>query len=215
MRVLELLGLIVVPLAAHYGIVREMRWRIFVPVLLALIGVLFYVDGDLPVWGVVWYNADLVAILVMQRILHRPELVDRRMEKIWATMSPVEPGKEKVERDLQALSGEPGMCWICLELDDDGDLLVAAKVNRRSVPGRFRIAGECPHCVLESLLASFTAVELVDQIEFYRTETSADQGCAAYVYFDRSAGTVRIDIAHSGRLAAEEAEGCTVHAVSM
>ena len=214
MRVLELLGLIVVPLATYYGIVRGMRWRIFVPVMLALIGVLFFVDDDLPVWLVVWYNADLIAILVMQRVLHRPGPVDRRMEKIWATMPPVEAGKEKVERDLQTLSREPGLRWICLDLDEDGDLLVAAQANRRSIQGRFRIAGECPHCVLESLLASFTAVELVDQIAFYRTETSADRGCAAYIYFDRSAGTVRTDVAHSGRLAADETEGCTVHAVS-
>lgn len=102
---------------------------------------------------------------------------------------------------------------MCLELNDDGDLLVTANVNRRSVRGRFRIARECPHCALESLLASFTAGELVDEIQFYRTEISADQGCAAYLYFDRSAGTVRVDITHAGRLAADEAPGCTVHAV--
>ncbi|MGW2725573.1 hypothetical protein [Streptomyces sp. NPDC001492] len=213
MRELELLSLAVVPLATYYGMARQRRWRILVPALYALTGVLLYANDDMHGWRMAWYLADLVAMLLILRFLNSPERVDRLVEKIWALTPPVESDRTGVEQELHRLSDEPRLRWMCLELDTGGDLLVTTNLNGKSSRRRFRVAEECPHCLLEALLASFVAVEPVEHIEFYRTGTSQGEGYAAYVHFDRPAAGVRIDVAQTNRMVALPAGDCSVHAL--
>ncbi|MGW3121087.1 hypothetical protein ACWDBW_28725 [Streptomyces sp. NPDC001107] len=213
MRELELLGLAVVPLATYYGVARQRRWRILVSALYALVGVLLYANDDMHGWRMAWYLVDLVAMLLILRFLNSPERVDRLVERIWALTPPEESDRTGVEQELHRLSDEPRLRWMCLELDTGGDLLVTTNLNGRSARRRFRVTEECPHCLLEGLLASFVAVEPVAEIEFYRTGTSQGEGYAAYVHFDRSTAGVRIDVAQTSRMVALPVGDCSVHAL--
>jgi hypothetical protein len=98
---------------------------------------------------------------------------------------------------------------LSLELDAGGDLLVSANESGRSALRRFRAAGECPHCVVESTLRTFVTREPVDEIGFYRAETAAGAGCAAYIYFEQP--NVRMDITPSGSAPPPAGAGCAVH----
>ncbi|MGI5404032.1 hypothetical protein ACQEVG_32170 [Streptomyces sp. CA-135486] len=198
-------------MATYYSVVRQLRWRIFLPALFVSVALLLYANGDMHGWLMAWYLLDWVVILVVLRLVHRPEQVERHVQKLWERTPPVEAGTDRIGQELRRLSRDPRLCWMSLELDPGGDLLVATNVAGRSVRHRFRTAEECPHCVLESMLREFVAVDPVDEIEFYRTETSAGMGCAAYVYFDQRAG-VRMDITHDGRNSPLAAAGCTIHA---
>ncbi|MFF4041087.1 hypothetical protein [Streptomyces sp. NPDC001816] len=131
MLVLELLGLLGMPLVTYFAVSQQWRGRILLPVVFILLGVLLYVGDDMHGWRMVWYGADWLLVLLILQVLHSPAFASHYEAKLWDRMPRFEASLQGMGQDLHGWLHDPRLSHpgLSLKLDLNGDLLVAAKLN--------------------------------------------------------------------------------------
>ncbi|MCF3134428.1 hypothetical protein [Streptomyces olivochromogenes] len=214
MLVLELLGLLGMPVVSYFAVTQQWRGRVLLPVLFVLLGVLLYAGGDMHGWRLVWYVADWLLVLSILQAAHSPALAPYYEAKLWDRIPRVEADPNGIGQDLLGWLRDPRLSHpgMTLKLDLSGDLLVAVKLNGRWGRRRYAALQACPHCALESLVSGLVSEEPVKLFEEYRTGISKGEGCAMDIYYSPSPSGVHMQVLDANRPPPPAGTGCTVHA---
>ncbi|MEU6064931.1 MULTISPECIES: hypothetical protein [Streptomyces] len=214
MLVLELLGLIGMPVVTYFAVTQAWRGRVLVPVLFVLFGVLLYAVGDMHGWRLVWYVADWLLVLSIVQAAHSPALAPYYEAKLWNRIPRVEADPNGIGQDLLGWLLDPRLSHpgMTLKLDLSGDLLVAVKLNGRWGRRRYTALEACPHCLLESLVGGLASEEPVEVFAEYRTGISSGEGRAIDIYYSRSPSALHMQVWDANRPPPAAGAGCTVHA---
>lgn len=213
MLVLEVLGLLGMPLITFFAVSQQWRGRVLLPVLFILLGVLLYVGGDMHGWRMIWYGADWIVVLLILQVLHTPAFASHYEAKLWDRIPRVDADLQGMRQDLHGWLHDPRLSYpgLSLKLDLNGDLLVAAKMNGQWGRRRFRAVEGCPHCVLESLVSALVAEEPVEVLEEYRTGISGGEGRAVDIYYGGQPHGVVMHVIDANRQSPPAEAGCTLH----
>jgi hypothetical protein len=208
--VLELVGLIAVPLVAYYGVTRERRW--LKPVLGALLAGLAVslVAGDRPFWLLVLFAAACFGTVAFLRIASSPAWAPHFENKQWARAESFDGEPHKLLPLLRDTLLNPRSRWLSLELDVNGDLLIGAATGNETSRFRIRSGEDCRHCMLESMISSFVDGPPAEVLDEYRGDTSAGRSCVVFLALRDGQMVMRVE--HAGRAPYRPALACAVHA---
>ncbi|WP_405803590.1 hypothetical protein OG729_00835 [Streptomyces sp. NBC_00210] len=215
MLVLELLGLLGMPVVTYFAVAQQWRGRVLLPSVFVLLGVLLYAGGDMHGWRMEWYLVDWLLVLSIQRALHSPTLAPYYEAKLWDRIPRVEADRKQIAQHLHGWLNDPRLTHpgMTLKLDLSGDLLVAVKLNGRWGRRRYTALDGCPHCVLESLIKGLAKEEPVEVFEEYRTGLSRREGCSVDIYYTGSSSYgIVMQVFDANRPPPPAGAGCALHA---
>jgi len=207
--VLELLGLIALPLVAYYGVTRERRWmKPVVGLLLAGLAVLLYL-GDGPVWVLLLFAVACFGLVAFLRVASSPAWAPHFENKQWARAESFDGEPHKLLPLLRNTLLHPRSRWLSLELDVNGDLLIGAATGGATSRFRIRPDDECRHCMLESMVSSFVDGPPAEVLGEYRAGTAAGRSCVVFMALRDGQMVMRVE--HAGRAPYRPATACAVH----